>query len=1347
MSTDICRWLFLLFFLTTWTKYSNSKEIRVVCYYTNWSVYRPGTAKFSPQNINPYLCTHLIYAFGGFTKENTLKPFDKYQDIEKGGYAKFTGLKTYNKNLKTMLAIGGWNEGSSRFSPMVANPERRKELIKNAIKFLRQNHFDGLDLDWEYPSFRDGGKSRDKDNYAQLVQELREEFDRESEKTGRPRLLLTMAVPAGIEYINKGYDVPKLTKYLDWMNILSYDYHSAFEPAVNHHAPLYPLEEPSEYNYDTELNIDYTIQHYLKKGADPSKLVLGIPTYGRSYTLFNPDANEIGAPADGPGDMGEATRENGYLAYYEVCEYIKTQNWEVVQPNPDAMGPYAFKDNQWVGYDDDKIARKKAEYVAEKGLGGIMFWSIDNDDFRGNCHGKPYPIIEAAKEALISAYGLTDENLVSPPTKPIKTKTRNRTQSSSKSTDENSEKKKSTSSIVSRRRNRIKTKSEELSNSQSKSHRKESRRTTEGPVYSSLELVTPSYTTPAPPSTPDLGGGFKCEDEGFYPHPKDCKKYYWCLSGPGELGIVAHLFTCPAGLYFNKAADSCDYTRNVLCNKKLSKATTTTTTTTTTEASTLKTSTARVPPKITAATSRTTVFRTSTTTEAYDDEYEYEDDVEENKNSEEDPKVIKELLDLIKKAGGIEELEKQLKIHEDGSASVSNSDTTTPSSISKSLVERVLGKGAKVGGKKNSYSFLTRNSRGPQNEGLNTHEDKETTQDKGRPKYTTITRQRSTNNKNEDEEEESSDEASKSTKKQPEYVNIRRARVSTTTEEPEENSKSQLNRNKILGEEDETEDEQPSRKKTSGPQYVNIRRQRPSTTEETSTSKYTVIRRGTTTEPAEPEEDETTKSNVVSTSTEKIDLKSRYSILRRGSTTEATTTESGSISSTSSPKRRGTTLPSVPERKRTRGTLAPGTTPSSEDTTTTRYKSIKRGSTSEAPTTDKTLPEDSTLKYSTFTRTPASTQAAPAATEPETAVTVNVQLLTTPESLTVKTTSLSSTKQSEQSNIESIGERVYQTQTPLLLEPRPFSKTSTRSPTPVVTESSTRITKSGRVTTPFLFRVGGRRKTSPALVTVTTTAPKPSSRPTKLTRRKYPTHTSRPLESQEVTTKATKLQDNRYRFVSRKPFFRSTTAKTSTESDETVDQDKESSNQQSLEENFDNNDTTELGDIAAALQEIQQAPIPTKTTLKISTQRTRTHSTNTPILTRTRSRYSTTSPLPITTKKFIVRKIRPQAFEKINQSFSNTVRPLSEYDYYDDEQMSVLGKIPEHSKVLLHSNGVIECLDQGNFPHPLSCKKFISCAKMENGNVLGWEYTCPKNLSFDPIGGICNWSAGLGCNE
>ena len=57
---------------------------RVVCYYANWAVYRQGTAKFSPQNINPYLCTHLIYAFAGLGKDDKIQTFDKYQDLEKG---------------------------------------------------------------------------------------------------------------------------------------------------------------------------------------------------------------------------------------------------------------------------------------------------------------------------------------------------------------------------------------------------------------------------------------------------------------------------------------------------------------------------------------------------------------------------------------------------------------------------------------------------------------------------------------------------------------------------------------------------------------------------------------------------------------------------------------------------------------------------------------------------------------------------------------------------------------------------------------------------------------------------------------------------------------------------------------------------------------------------------------------------------------------------------------------------------------------------------------------------------------------------------------------------------------
>lgn len=92
------------------------------------------------------------------------------------------------------------------------------------------------------------------------------------------------------------------------------------------------------------------------------------------------------------------------------------------------------------------------------------------------------------------------------------------------------------------------------------------------------------FTTPEPPTTPDPGTPFECEDEGFFPNQKDCRKYYWCLdSGPADLGIVAHTFTCPSNLHFNPKTESCDFKERVKCKsdkdkKKKSKKTTTTTT-------------------------------------------------------------------------------------------------------------------------------------------------------------------------------------------------------------------------------------------------------------------------------------------------------------------------------------------------------------------------------------------------------------------------------------------------------------------------------------------------------------------------------------------------------------------------------------------------------------------------------------------------------------------------------------------------------------------------------------------------------------------------------------------------
>jgi hypothetical protein len=63
-----------------------------------FSYFRQGDAKFTPQNINPYLCTHLIYAFGGLGKDDTIQPFDSYQDIEQG-------MHTFRQNYFNFIVL------------------------------------------------------------------------------------------------------------------------------------------------------------------------------------------------------------------------------------------------------------------------------------------------------------------------------------------------------------------------------------------------------------------------------------------------------------------------------------------------------------------------------------------------------------------------------------------------------------------------------------------------------------------------------------------------------------------------------------------------------------------------------------------------------------------------------------------------------------------------------------------------------------------------------------------------------------------------------------------------------------------------------------------------------------------------------------------------------------------------------------------------------------------------------------------------------------------------------------------------------------------------------------------
>lgn len=86
-------------------------------YFTNWAQFRPTGTEFLPEDINPRLCTHVIYAFAkieNFTLVNT-EPNDVGIDNGPGLYERIMVLKLINPSLRIMLGVGGWAHGTSGF--------------------------------------------------------------------------------------------------------------------------------------------------------------------------------------------------------------------------------------------------------------------------------------------------------------------------------------------------------------------------------------------------------------------------------------------------------------------------------------------------------------------------------------------------------------------------------------------------------------------------------------------------------------------------------------------------------------------------------------------------------------------------------------------------------------------------------------------------------------------------------------------------------------------------------------------------------------------------------------------------------------------------------------------------------------------------------------------------------------------------------------------------------------------------------------------------------------------------------------------------------------------------------
>ncbi|OQO13612.1 hypothetical protein B0A48_01841 [Cryoendolithus antarcticus] len=322
---------------------------RVIGYYEAWAARRT-CRTFPPSGIPTEDLTHVNFAFAN-VEPGTYRVVPMDSATPENLFAETTDVKTLksrNSNLEVFISLGGWtysDNGTSTqavFPEIASDPAKRQKFADNLVSFMVRYGFDGVDLDWEYPGAPDRGGNEEKDiqNFVELLKTLRSTFL----SSARGNYGLTFTAPTSYWYL-RWFDIPQALKYADWVNLMSYDLHGIWDA----HNPIGSIIQAHTNLTEIKLAVDLL----WRNNVPPGQVVIG-----------------------------PCTNSAGTLAYFEIMDIIADQKPDVVHDKDAAANYIVFGDNkdQWVSYDDAVTFKQKVDWANSVGLGGVMVWSVDQDD-------------------------------------------------------------------------------------------------------------------------------------------------------------------------------------------------------------------------------------------------------------------------------------------------------------------------------------------------------------------------------------------------------------------------------------------------------------------------------------------------------------------------------------------------------------------------------------------------------------------------------------------------------------------------------------------------------------------------------------------------------------------------------------------------------------------------------------------------------------------------------------------------------------------------------------------------------------------------------------------------------